>query len=445
MTERRQLSLLQRTSLMIIGGVLMALLFSFLLNVAARWAINTFYMSEDAVRARNESLAGDLQQYVAERSLASTDYDELENWISLEPQKELFVYEGDTVYRPGGREHGMSLEDSLAETELKQRGYGIFVIRFSNGERRTVIADESDVTLKSNLRAVMIVVSLLIFAGTLLLYTRRLARYMHSFSKDVAAVSSGEAEHVDEKRGFSELSGIAHNVNHMHDVITERTRSAQHALQANRELITALSHDIRTPLTSLIAYLELLGMEDDNLTDTQRQYLERSSEKADRIRELTGELFRYFLIFSDAKPKVNIEPIDAQILLQQMLGEYAIELEEHGYRLQTQALQTPCMVHVDPGLLRRVMENLFSNVRKYADPDEPVRLSAEIRSDMLCVRISNAVCIAPPNHVESSHIGLRTCAAIMTLLNGTIETGQSDGRFTVDLALPLALETETGQ
>ena len=67
---------------MIIGGVLMALLFSFLLNVAARWAINTFYMSEDAVRARNESLAVDASQCLQG---AQTDVEREHDILVIEP------------------------------------------------------------------------------------------------------------------------------------------------------------------------------------------------------------------------------------------------------------------------------------------------------------------------------------------------------------------------
>ena len=442
MTERKQISLLQRTTLMIIGGVIMTLLFSYGLNMLSRWAVNKYYLSADAVRVRNEALAEDLQRYVKQRNIASTDYDALNAWLSVGTQRELFVYEEDSVYEGGSVDGLQAPERELDEAELERRGYGTFTITFSNGERRTVIADESATMLKSNLRVVMIITSFLIFAATLLLYIRRITRNMETFSDDVAAVSSGTAENVDERRGFRELSGIARDVNHMHDVITERTRSAQEALEANRELITALSHDIRTPLTALMAYLELLDMDSENLTDTQSRYLARSVEKADRIHELTDELFRYFLVFSDAKPKTSIEQFDAQILLQQMLGEYAIELTEQGYHIRTATLQTPCRVYADAGLLMRVMDNLFSNVTKYGDPAEDVRLSANVSGDRLHVLISNAICTAHPHGVESNHIGLRTCAAIMKLMDGTISTEQTNDRFIVDLSLPIAPEAE---
>ena len=203
------------------------------------------------------------------------------------------------------------------------------------------------------------------------------------------------------------------------------------------ELITALSHDIRNPLTSLIGYLDLLEMESAALSDTQRQYLAASAEKADRIRALTDEMFRYFLIFSGDKPRVQTEEYDAQILLEQMLGEHAIELESQGYTVIKNPLDTPCVLRTDIQMLHRVVENIVSNIRKYADPSKPVRLSADLCDGMLRVRVENGVYSVPPHNVESNRVGLRTCAAIMELLDGTFTAGEEHGTFIVEFTLPL--------
>ena len=154
-------------------------------------------------------------------------------------------------------------------------------------------------------------------------------------------------------------------------------------------------------------------------------------------------MFRYFLIFSDVKPPVRLERYDAQILLEQMLGEHAIELESEGFIVRSDALQTPCAIETDITMLHRVLDNIFSNIRKYADPAKPVELAAHVQEERLLVTVRNGVYSTPPHNVESNRVGLRTCGAIMELLNGTFSAGEDHGSFTVTFTFPLAPEAIT--
>lgn len=442
MTEKKQLSLFTRTALMILGGVLMTMVLYTLFCLLGHWLIESFYMAEDAVQARNRALAENLQQYVKEHDVHSTDYESIEAWFSDDKQADLILYGGDTIVEAGTWGYEELPASQLKGEDPAQWGYTTFPITFADGVCRTAVADASDLMLRSTSRNVSAVLSFIVFVATLLLYTRRISAHIRSFSRDVAAVSSGETDHVAEQRGFSELDSLARDVNHMHDVITQQTGSAKDAMKANSELITALSHDIRNPLTSLIGYLDLLSMESESLTEPQRQYLAASAEKADRIRVMTDEMFRYFLIFSDEKPHVQTERFDAQILLEQMLGEYAIELESQGYTVISKALETPCSIDADIQMLHRVLENFFSNIHKYADAEKPVFMTAYVRERMLHVRIMNYVDEKKRNSVESNRVGLRTCAAMLELLNGTMRIESDEETFAVEFTLPI---TEKGE
>ena len=442
MTERTQLSLFARTTLMIVGGVVMTFLVFFLIHGVSSWVIDTFYMRPASVERRNQVLAEDLQSYVTENALSSLDFAEIDAWVMDGAEVDLVIYEENGIYEAGRWGYEFVTEESADTSDLTQWGYSLAEVAFANGTRSVAIADCSDLRMRDIMNVIAVIFAFGAFVATLLGYARRISRSLNAFSAEVTAVVADESAHVEEMRGLAELNGLAQNVNRMHDAITERTRSAQDALQANRELITALSHDIRNPLTSLIGYLDLLGMESDAFTDTQKQYLTASMEKADRLRTLTDEMFRYFLIFSDEKPPLHLEAFDAQILLEQMLGEYAIELESLGYTVCSDALQTPCSILADTKMLHRVLENLFSNIRKYADPDQPIRLAAHVEKKRLLVSVENAVRM-PPNNVESNRVGLKTCAAILELLNGTFSAGETNGQFVVTFTLPLAEDTET--
>ena len=434
------MSLHVRSALMILGGVLMTFLIYRGIILLGSWAVGTIYMSPEAVSKRNEQVSQAFQSYVTQEQLSSDDLDAISGWFQNGIEADMIIYEAEGAFDVGLWGHERMTEAELKNGTPEQWGYSFFTITFQNGTRRVAIADCSDLDIHDGVRIFAMIVSFLVFVGSLLFYFRRITRLLQSFTDDVVSLGRPHAEHIDEKRGFSELNVLAREVNRMHDVITDRTRSAQDALQANRELITALSHDIRNPLTSLIGYLDLLGMEDASLTEAQRQYLAASVDKADRIRALTSEMFRYFLLFSGETPSVHMERFDAQILLQQMLGEHAIDLETRGFTVHSDALSTVCEIEVDIQMLHRVLDNLFSNICKYADPAKPVELSASAEDGQLSVRVRNAVNPAPSGAVESNHIGLRTCAAIMELLSGTFQVENQNGFFTAVLTFPLAAE-----
>ena len=437
------MSLYLRTALMIFGGVLMTFLLYRAIIFLGDAAVDRFYMSEASVSSRNERLSEDFQAFVSRDGISSDQFDDIILWFNSGVEADMIIYEADGAFDVGVWGHERLTEAEFENGAPQQWGYTFFDITFANGTRRVAIADCSDLYIYEQVRIFAMIVAFVVFVGSLFAYTRRIARLLRNFTADVSTLSRPQADHIDEKRTIRELSILASEVNRMHDIITDHTHSAQDALQANRELITALSHDIRNPLTSLIGYLDLLGMEEDALTETQRQYLAASTEKADRIRALTSEMFRYFLLFSGEKPPVQTERVDAQILLEQMLGEHAIDLESRGFLVHSDALQTPCEIDVDIQMLHRVFDNLFSNIGKYADPAEPIELSAAVQEGRLHVFVRNAVNPAPRNNVESNHVGLRTCAAIMELLGGTFRAEEQGGVFTAELTLPMEPESET--
>jgi signal transduction histidine kinase len=223
----------------------------------------------------------------------------------------------------------------------------------------------------------------------------------------------------------------------MRTTIIQRTRTEQSALQANSELITALSHDIRNPLTALIGYLELLDMDRDALSDTDREYVRAGLDKSYRIRDLTNEMFRYFLVFGrdQTEPK-QFESYNAQMLLWQLLGECSEYLIAQGFRLKTTQLQTPCTVCTDVGLFKRVVDNLVSNAEKYADRGHEILISAEVQADWLVIRMRNTIAATRPG-TESNHIGLRACETIMQQLHGEFTVRSENGEFAAECRLPI--------
>lgn len=157
-------------------------------------------------------------------------------------------------------------------------------------------------------------------------------------------------------------------------------RSEQLRLQnGDNELksaITNVSHDLRTPLTAICGYLDLL--EDEEVSPQARRYLDIIRERTDAMSILTQELFRYSVVTSTVS-SLSLQTVSVNDLLEQSLAAAYAELREHGITPQIEICSAPVIRVLDPAAVRRIFANLLSNAAKYSDGDLSVSLAEDGR------------------------------------------------------------------
>ena len=398
------------------------------------WTINHGYMAPDAVELRNQRHERSLQLYVASNDVSSRDTVAIEQWLRSEKNASVIVYQAQGDPYEAGTWGTSQLLDDTTQNDLATLGYSFYTVQFADGAYRVAVCDYSESRLFGYAQIGALVLAFVAYSCIAFSFTRRLARRVTRLSEAVSA--AGALNQTIPVVGTDELARLAASVNTMRDTILERTRNEQTAWQANSDLITAMSHDIRNPLTSLIGYLDLLEMSQDRLPEDLRSYVLASRDKAYQLKDLTGEMFRYFLVFSRGEQETHPEPYDAQILCAQLLGECTAELRSRGFDVNLLLLTTPCTVTTDVQMLKRVTDNLLSNIEKYADPAARLTILAECEGERLHVCFANRA-RRELARVESNHIGLRTCEAILKLLGGQFFTHRTGDDFSAEFVLPL--------
>ena len=137
---------------------------------------------------------------------------------------------------------------------------------------------------------------------------------------------------------------------------------------------------------------------------------------------------------------MQMEIYDARLLLEQLLGESRVRLQQQGFMVQLLLPQQEVQIEADVMYLKRVLDNLFDNIRKYADPAQSVAIAALIEDGALHICLSNSVNPAS-GRIESNKIGLRTCAKIMAQMAGGFKRYTENGKFTAEVILPIQAET----
>ena len=273
----------------------------------------------------------------------------------------------------------------------------------------------------------------------MLLCMNRLTKRIINLSKAATIVSSGKLEMSISAPGSDELSSLARAMDEMRQSVIEQMSSESRAWQANNELITAISHDIRTPMTSMIGYLGLLSESDFSDIERCRQFSRSAYSKAMDLKSLTDELFKYFLVFGSAQLNLDMESYDGRLLLEQLVSEAEFTLSENGFKIQRVEFHGECSIMADPLYLKRVVDNLVSNVMKYGDRAKQVMMISELKDKYLSLCISNSI-TRDLDRVESTKIGLRTCKRIMEQMHGDFNIENDGEHFSAELRLPAEIK-----
>ena len=172
------------------------------------------------------------------------------------------------------------------------------------------------------------------------------------------------------------------------------------------------------------------------LTEEERKrYLLVCRDKAYQLKGLTDELFSYFLVFGNTRTQQAPEVMDARILLEQLLGEQIARLRLEGFQIQEGYLQDSCQLEVDVMLLKRMIDNLFSNIGKYAEKEKPVQVKVCKEKAGIRLHFENYV-RKQKNPVESTRIGVKTCQKIAQIMGASFFCGEENGVYRTDLVIP---------
>ncbi|MBQ9117449.1 MAG: HAMP domain-containing histidine kinase [Clostridia bacterium] len=278
--------------------------------------------------------------------------------------------------------------------------------------------DSTALSLSLSVAVIFFVVLFLILFGDRLSYT------VKTISDGISALQRGEHGYKVELIGNNELTQLAESINYLSET-EQRVKAKEKALNEEKEeLIRSLSHDIRTPLTSIMSYTELVSGKEDELSSGElREYLELVRRKSAQIKELTD------ILLDGGRRNVELFE-DGRLLVEQLVSELEEALEDD-FRIDTDFTHLPAFSgSFDLRELQRVFDNLVSNIKKYADPASAVMLSAFKNESGLVIRQKNAV-KQDVEKKESYRMGISSIRRIAHNYGGSVNVKEENGEFEI--------------
>ena len=321
----------------------------------------------------------------------------------------------------------------------------LIVAVVSFAEFLAVLTGEADSVLDAFwLLEKIILVPLVLYAAVTL---RRL-------EKAGEALASGDlAYRTDTKKLLWDFRRHGENLNRVSDAVSDAVEQRLRSERMKTELITNVSHDIKTPLTSVVNYASLVQSAADD-PEKVREYGEVLLRQSEKLKRLLDDLVEASKA-STGNLEVTPVPCDAAVFLTQTEGEYAERLEKAGLTLVTKGTDKPLRIMADSRRMWRVFDNLMNNVCKYALPGTRVYLSLEQQGDEAVFLFKNTSREAlnlsadelmerfvrgdRARTTEGSGLGLSIARSLTELQGGTMELSVDGDLFKVTLRFPVLL------
>lgn len=247
---------------------------------------------------------------------------------------------------------------------------------------------------------IILLLGFLLFIFYFLILTRRITKDMSYISKCISDIASGSMEtQIIGINREDEIGEIVLQVNRMHGEIERLMKSEREALQANKDMITCVAHDLRTPLTSIIGYLQLATDTKKYTVEERQRYANIAMRKADRMQGLIEELFNYTKLMS-GEITVHRDNIDIVKLVVQMTEEFYPIFMENNLEYTLRQNINSLIMNVDGELIARAVSNLIGNAVKYGRDGKAVHIELEKYESELQIRVINFGLVIPEESIE---------------------------------------------
>ena len=306
-----------------------------------------------------------------------------------------------------------------------------------------------------------LILGILLFSVTFMILQEPYIRYISRISEAVQNISEGNLNTVIDVIGDDEFSSMAANLNHMAADIKKLMEKERESERTKNELITNVAHDLRTPLTSIIGYLELLAGNQQVPADMQHKYIEIAYGKSRRLQKLIEDLFG-FTKLNCGKIAMHVGQIDIVKLLGQLVEEAYPNFVEKGLSYDLQSNVPAKIINADGNLLARLFDNLIGNAIKYGADGKRVLVKIHAESETVTVSVTNYGYVIPADElplifnkfyrVEQSRssstggtgLGLAIAKEIVDMHGGTISVASNlNGTvFTVKLQVDFDVDKE---
>lgn len=429
---------------LLLAAVAVSGLFFVVINYAGEQMITKIFSDSSHIEKLSEAYIQDLQDYIDETKAASNDSEKLTEWVRKQKIVSIQVYK-DEILTYDSNYPDAAVEDAEAEGAYYEWEY-YYTAEFADGTADVFLYGFFSYPLYSYAMTAEILLAVILLVAIVILGIRRPVKYIGRLKDECEILGNGNLDYQVTVQGRDELALLAQGLDNMRMALRESNEKEAELTAANRRMITEMSHDLRTPLTSLLIYTEILGKKAAKDPRQAMEYVRKIEKKARQIKRLSDNIFEYALITEETKAELG-EPQTLRELFYDPLSEMTAYLGERGYTVElrpdTGSGSERRQIRVNEEYINRIMDNIVSNIEKYADKSMPVRIETIYTEEYGGLAFRNGISCSTEDRRKtegSTNIGLHNVEKMMKNMDGYFRVKQTENIFEITLIFPWVKE-----
>ncbi|MEK5391459.1 HAMP domain-containing sensor histidine kinase [Margalitia sp. FSL K6-0131] len=343
------------------------------------------------------------------------------------------------------------------EVELSRREFITFYPVTIKGKNLYLFVSgipEGDVSYETKKGPFPFIIGFLVFIFTFFYITKRKMKQIEAMARGVKEIAKGNLAYRIEMKGQDEIASLTGNINHMAEELMVKIEKERKVEKQKNELITNVSHDLRTPLTSIMGYLSLLrdGKYENN--QQHNEYIKIAYSKSEQLQNLIEDLFEYTKL-TDENFVLDLQEVCINKLLDQLIEELVPQIEERSLTIEKKFSDEDLYAVVDSEQTVRLFDNLLMNAIKYSKDNGEILVSLEKQPNNLKISVANYSEEFTKEELENlferfykkdqsrsrveegSGLGLAIAKNIVELQGGEIQAEYEDGVIRFIILLPI--------
>ncbi len=242
-------------------------------------------------------------------------------------------------------------------------------------------------------------VGIVLFIIYFLLLSQRISVSLAKIAAGIERIAAGDLTTRVYIDGEDEFALVGERLNSMASDINLLMENERKSERIKNNLITNVAHDLRTPLTSVIGYLDLIVKNPDLEQETKERYMEIAYDKSLRLQKLIEDLFSYTKV-SQGEVEPKLEPLNVIKFIEQMIDEFYPSFQEAGLEYEFLTNHNNIVVMADGDMLARAFSNLISNAVKYGRDGKNIRIHVNQKDEFVSIAIINYGKVIPKKDLE---------------------------------------------
>ncbi|MFB6366146.1 sensor histidine kinase [Paenibacillus elgii] len=283
-----------------------------------------------------------------------------------------------------------TMETRNQESDSRSEFSSFYPVTYNNQKAYLIVSGipQPNISYHKGENPLSILASLAVFIFLFYFLTQRKMRYIEELASGLRIIATGNLDHRVIERSQDELGSLARDMNFMVTDLQRRIEEERRAEQLKNELITNVSHDLRTPLTLIMGYLRLLHDKNFETTEQAAGYVSIAYSKSEKLKGLIDDLFEFTKLSNHDVP-LHKKGVVINEVLEQLLEEYVTLSEEQQLTLIRSLPQERLLVRIDVDKMIRVFENLLGNAIKYSPKPGVITFGMIREREHAIIRISN--------------------------------------------------------